>query len=97
MDIGEKLEGTMVLDGLLQGRLPPMGDLADKLREWVTFVIRLLAVAFLLLLLVALGACVYALAFYDPAAFGPRADAGRAGAAVLLAYAGDLRSVDEAP
>jgi len=38
MELGEKLEGTMVLDGLLQGRLPPMGDLADKLREWVTFV-----------------------------------------------------------
>ena len=33
-------------------------------REWVTFVIRLLAVAFLLLLLVALGAGVYAMTLY---------------------------------
>jgi hypothetical protein len=38
MEIGEKIEGTMVLEGLIQGRIPPMGDLADKLREWVTFV-----------------------------------------------------------
>jgi hypothetical protein len=38
MELGEKLEGTMVLEGLIQGRIPPMGDLADKLREWVTFV-----------------------------------------------------------
>jgi hypothetical protein len=38
MELGEKIEGTMVLEGLIQGRIPPMGDLADKLREWVTFV-----------------------------------------------------------
>ena len=38
MELGEKLEGTMVLDGLLQGRIPPMGDVADRLREWVDFV-----------------------------------------------------------
>src|SRR5690242_13291091 len=38
MELGEKIEGTMVLEGLIQGRIPPMGDLAAKLREWVTFV-----------------------------------------------------------
>jgi hypothetical protein len=38
MELGEKLEGTMVLEGLLQGRVPPMGDVAERLREWVTFV-----------------------------------------------------------
>ena len=38
MELGEKLEGTMVLDGLLQGRIPPMGDVADRLREWVDFI-----------------------------------------------------------
>jgi len=38
MELGEKLEGTMVLEGLLQGMVPPMGDVADRLREWVEFV-----------------------------------------------------------
>jgi hypothetical protein len=38
MELGEKIEGTMVLEGLIQGRVPPIGDVADKLREWVTFV-----------------------------------------------------------
>jgi hypothetical protein len=38
MELGEKIEGTMVIEGILQGRIPPMGDIAAKLREWVTFV-----------------------------------------------------------
>jgi hypothetical protein len=39
---GEKIEGTLVLDGLLQGRLPLDDDqISAKLRQWVEFVAKL--------------------------------------------------------
>jgi hypothetical protein len=31
----DKLEGTIQLDGLLQGKLPPVPDAEDRLREWL--------------------------------------------------------------
>lgn len=39
--MNERIEGTIRLDGLIEGRLPPEGDVADKLREWTRFVAEL--------------------------------------------------------
>ena len=36
--MSEHVEGTIVLDGLVEGRLPDGDDLRDKLAEWETFV-----------------------------------------------------------
>ncbi len=36
--MNERIEGTICLDGLIEGRLPPEGDVADKLRQWAKFV-----------------------------------------------------------
>ena len=33
--MSDKVEGTVVLDGLLEGKLPPTPDAADRLREWI--------------------------------------------------------------
>ena len=38
--MNNKLEGTMVLDGLIEGRLPADDDAEDRLREWVRFAAR---------------------------------------------------------
>lgn len=35
--MNERIEGTISLDGLIEGRLPPEGDTADKLRQWTRF------------------------------------------------------------
>jgi len=35
--MGQNIEGTIVLDGLVEGRLPADGDGEDKLRKWVKF------------------------------------------------------------
>jgi hypothetical protein len=39
--MSEKVEGTIVLDGLVQGRLPDSGDIAGRLNEWVELVRKL--------------------------------------------------------
>src|SRR5262249_57303221 len=39
---GEKIEGTIVLDGLVQGRLPLTDDqVQERLKQWVQFVGRM--------------------------------------------------------
>lgn len=35
--MNERIEGTIALDGLIEGKLPPEGELPEKLNEWVRF------------------------------------------------------------